>query len=116
MATKEKKDWGFPVRRFKCPPDLFGDDRFIIRKRYMKIKVAREIRSIETEDKLFDKLAEYILAWNLESIDDDGNRTGEALPQPYQNPRVFEELDCLEQLPWIVQALFASPPNFQRGR
>ena len=107
----EQKKWSFPVRRFECPADIFGPGKYVVRKRYMKEKVARHIRQTADDEEVYAILAEYIVEWNLDDPD-----TGEPLPQPYQNPEVFGELDVLEQLPWLLETLFARPPNFPRRR
>lgn len=114
--AEEKKQWDFPVRKFICPPDIFGAGKYVLRKRFMKARVAAAIRQIENERVLFERLAEYIVEWNLEDFNEDGNWAGTPLDQPYKNPDVFGEMDCLEQLPWLVEALFATPPNFPSGR
>ena len=82
----------------------------------MKVKVVRKIQSAVTESVVFEMLAQYIVAWNLNDYDEDGLETDEPLPQPYQNPEVFDELDILEQFPWILNTLFLSPPSFRKGR
>jgi len=82
-----------------------------LRKRFMKVRVVRAIKSATDEKQVFDILAQYIVAWNLDDVE-----TGDPLPQPYQNPEVFDDLDILEQFPWILDTLFLNPPNFKKGR
>jgi len=116
MATKEKgvaeqPAWTFPVRRFDCPEDIFGKSKHILRKRFMKVKTVRSIQHAATEKEVFEVLAQYVIEWNLDDVE-----TGEPLAQPYQNPDVFDEVDILEQFPWILETLFLNPPSFQKGR
>ena len=105
----------FETRRLDCPPDMFGEDKFVTRKRRIKTKVVRQMEAaVKTRmdfGELYELMARYTIEWNLDDID-----SGEPLPQPYENPEVFDELDSGEQLPWLVNTVFLNPPNFPRGR
>ena len=109
--TEQAKEFNFPTRRFDCPEDVFGADKHILRKRFMKVKVVRKIQNAVTETEVFKVLAQYVVEWNLDDVE-----TGEPLAQPYDNPEVFDELDILEQFPWILDTLFLNPPSFPKGR
>ena len=113
MADDTKHD--FLTRKFDCPQDLFGEGKFIIRKRRIKTKVVRQMEAaVKTRmdfGELYELMARYTIEWNLDDID-----SGEPLPQPYENSAVFDELDSGEQLPWVVNIVFLNPPNFPRGR
>ena len=106
-----RSDFSFPTRCFDCPEQIFGKGKWIERKRFMKVKTVRKIQSAVTEQEVFDLLAQYIVAWNLDDVE-----TGEPLAQPYQNEEVFDEVDILEQFPWILETLFLNPPDFKQGR
>ena len=110
-TEQDEKEWGFQTRKFACPPDAFGTEKYILRKRFMKVKAVRQIQGATDEQEVFKLLAEYIVEWNLDDVE-----TGEPLAQPYQNPAVFDEIDLLEQFPWILETLFLNPPNFPKGR
>jgi len=110
-AKEKASEWGFPVRRFDCPEEVFGPGKHILRKRFMKVKVVRKIQNAVTEKQVFEILAKYVVEWNLDDVE-----TGEPLAQPYDNPEVFDELDILEQFPWILETLFLNPPSFPKGR
>ncbi len=109
--AEQAREFNFPTRPFECPEDIFGAGKYIRRKRFMKVKVVRKIQSAVTESEVFETLAQYIVEWNLDDVE-----TGEPLAQPYQNPEVFDELDILEQFPWILDTLFLNPPSFPKGR
>ena len=104
-------EWDFPTRKFACPPEIFGEGKYILRKRFMKVKAVRAIQSAISEKQVFDLLAQYIVEWNLDDVE-----TGEPLTQPHQNPDAFDDLDILEQFPWLLETLFINPPNFKKGR
>jgi len=110
-AAGESPAFTFPTRRFDCPEEIFGAGKYITRKRFMKVKAVRAIQSAATEAEVFKLLAQYVVEWNLDDVE-----TEEPLAQPYQHPEVFDELDILEQFPWILETLFLNPPNFKKGR
>jgi len=107
--TEEKHN--FPTRHFECPEDLFGPAKYIVRKLRMKARISRKIRDAESDQEVFGLLAQYIVEWNLDDCE-----TGDPLAQPYQNADVFDELDILEQFPWIIEKLFSGPPPSRRKR
>ena len=109
--TDQATEFSFPTRRFDCPEDVFSAGKYICRKRFMKVKMVRKIQGAVTESEVFKLLAQYVVEWNLDDVE-----TGEPLAQPYQNPEVFDELDILEQFPWILETLFLNPPSFRKGR
>jgi len=108
---EESSTFSFPTRRFDCPEDVFGKGKYILRKRFMKVKAVRKIQAASVETEVFKVLAQYVVEWNLDDVE-----TGGPLAQPYQNPDVFDEVDILEQFPWILETLFLNPPSFQKGR
>ena len=110
--AEEKRE--LPTRRFNCPADLFGPGKFIDRRRFIK---TRNITALENAIKVDQDLqkahgimARYIAEWNLDDCE-----TGEPLPQPGENPDVFNDVDTGEQLVWIVNEVFLSP-NPQRPK
>lgn len=113
--AKGEKQRDFPTRKFDCPEELFGEGKFIVRRRRIKTRV---IRQMEAEIKpplnfveLYGLLSQYTVEWNLDDVD-----SGEPLPQPHGNTDVFDELDFAEQLIWIINTVFLNPPNFPKGR
>jgi len=111
QVTEEASAFQFPTRKFTCLEDVFGAGKYILRKRFMKVKAVRKIQNAVTEDEVFKLLAQYVVEWNLDDVE-----TGEPLAQPYQNPEVFDEIDILEQFPWVLETLFHNPPSFPKGR
>jgi len=100
----------FRVRKVNCPPGIFGEGAYVERRRFIKTRQIQELEAvIQSGDlaKIGEALAGYVWRWQIEDCE-----TGEQLPQPYQNPDAFGELDYTEQLSWIMTKVFFEPKNF----
>jgi len=106
--TEEK--WPYKTRRVECPAPIFGPDKYLIRKRHIKTRSIRKLEDSIKVNQDFDEcygiLARYTLEWNIDDCE-----TGEPLPQPHNNPDVFDDLDTGEQFAWLMNEVYLSP-NF----
>lgn len=100
----------FKTRRVDCPSTIFGEGAYFLRKRFIKTRQIQVLESVvQSGDlgKINKLLAEYVWQWNIVDAE-----TGDPLPQPYQNPDAFGELDYGEQLSWVLQKGFFEPKNY----
>ena len=105
-----------PLIRIDCPPDVFDTEgAYIMRRRRVSVArldalddMARRRNKSEAEQaEMYQMMVAIIPQWHG-VMDPD---TGEALPDPEDDPTVFRRLDALEQLPWMSKAMRTAAGN-----
>lgn len=101
MASERKQE----LIAVDAPEEIFDvNGATISRRRRVAIQAIDDMKASKTADELYQKLAELIPAWNgIVDVD-----TGEALPSPAEDPKVFGRLDT-EQLGWLSGKLLQTP-------
>jgi len=99
--TKAQKVLAATIR-FEAPEEIFGEDKWVERRRKIKLKVQDQILNWSNDDYegLCAFLATLVPRWNLDDFD-----TGEPLAYPEDDPTVFGELDQEEEFPWVMELL-----------
>ncbi len=99
--TKAQKVLAATIR-FEAPAEIFGPDKWVERRRKIKLKVQDRILNWPNDD--FEGLCGYLAIliprWNLDDCETD-----ELLACPEDDPTVFGELDQEEEFPWVMELL-----------
>lgn len=96
------------------PEELFdAPDAVVRRRKRVSVALVNKIRQLArgaAGESLWQALADVYPAW--EGVCDVD--TGEALPNPQEDPLAFIHLDYTEQVAWFIQDGLAYSPNRQR--
>ncbi len=88
--------------RFEAPVEIFGEGKWVERRRKIKLKVQDQILNWPSDDYegLCTFLATLVPRWNLDDCE-----TGEPLACPEDDSMIFGELDQEEEFPWVMELL-----------
>lgn len=85
--------------RIDAPEALFGADRYIMRRKRVKLLWIRQIEEANNFDAMYETLATVVPEWNLVDIE-----TGVPLDQPKDSKFAFDQLDN-DQAKWLTSTI-----------
>lgn len=91
-----------------CPADIFDvEGAYIQRRKRVPVWMVDELKGSKSAAAIYPLMAQIVPRWH--GVADPV--TGEALPDPQDDPTVFSKLDVFEQFPWLVERLQVNPKN-----